>query len=287
MSRRNPINSPRACSISLQTPVPTSITDWCISGFMDSFRRTLPLAMISISIWERRSRVSGSMVWYSSSMPIVKLGFMWKHRLPYGRGSVTLRASSRCPGSPGFWIQEICPAQLFHHARTGLGLLDGQIGYCIHDPLEVFRTHGMVIGVRRRIHKVDGIRHAILHREFHRVQIVAQSLAERHGIAHHSGVQRRLHMTRLPDVTIPVRLAWIVLHDVHFLLAHYVASKIKIEIDALLQSHAEIASVVVGREQLLRGIYLVDALPAPAAERFEKSRKSDVVENLLPVQRID
>ena len=34
-------------------------------------------------------------------------------------------------------------------------------------------------GVRRGIHEVDGVRNAVLHRELHRVQVVAERAAER------------------------------------------------------------------------------------------------------------
>jgi len=57
------------------------------------------------------------------------------------------------------WKQEARPAQLLHDARPGVGLLDGQVGYCVHDPLEIFRPHGMVVGIRRGIQKIDGVRH--------------------------------------------------------------------------------------------------------------------------------
>src|ERR1700761_7227392 len=60
----------------LQMRVPTSMTDWCISALTRSSRRSLPLASISVAMCERRSRVSGSTIWYSSSMPSVKDGRM-------------------------------------------------------------------------------------------------------------------------------------------------------------------------------------------------------------------
>src|ERR1700761_8768335 len=58
----------------LQMRVPTSMTDWCISAFTRSSSRSLPLLSISVAMCERRSRVSGSTVWYSSSIPRVKVG---------------------------------------------------------------------------------------------------------------------------------------------------------------------------------------------------------------------
>ena len=60
----------------LQTEVPTSTTDWCISALTRSCSSSLPFSIISAWICERRSRVTGSTVWYSSSMPMVKVGSM-------------------------------------------------------------------------------------------------------------------------------------------------------------------------------------------------------------------
>ena len=68
--------SARASFMLRQTPVPTSTTDWCISALMRSSSCRLPLAMISALMCERRSNVTGSMVWYSSSIPIVNEGFI-------------------------------------------------------------------------------------------------------------------------------------------------------------------------------------------------------------------
>jgi hypothetical protein len=56
------------------TPVPTSTTDWCISDLTFSFITRLPCAISSVWMCERRSKVTGSTVWYSSSMPIENEG---------------------------------------------------------------------------------------------------------------------------------------------------------------------------------------------------------------------
>ena len=74
--RRRSTTSSRASAIVRQMPVPTSITDWCISALTFSLRRSLPCAISSVLMCERRSSVSGSIVWYSSSMPSVKEGFI-------------------------------------------------------------------------------------------------------------------------------------------------------------------------------------------------------------------
>ena len=60
----------RASCISLQIPVPTSIMDWIISGLICSPSSILPASRISETC-ERNSRVCGSTIWNSSSMPRV------------------------------------------------------------------------------------------------------------------------------------------------------------------------------------------------------------------------
>ena len=54
------------------------------------------------------------------------------------------------------------------------GLFHSQFSYLVHDPVEVFLAHGIYIRIGSRIHKVDGVRDAILAGKFHRVQVVAQ-----------------------------------------------------------------------------------------------------------------
>ncbi len=76
MWRRRLRMSARASSMFRHTPVPTSTTDWCISAFTCSWSLRWPWAMNSALMCERRSKVTGSMVWYSSSMPMEKDGFM-------------------------------------------------------------------------------------------------------------------------------------------------------------------------------------------------------------------
>jgi hypothetical protein len=68
--------SARASVMSLQTPVPTSTTDWCNSALTFSCSTRWPFAMSSVWMCERRSNVAGSIVWYSSSIPIEKDGLM-------------------------------------------------------------------------------------------------------------------------------------------------------------------------------------------------------------------
>src|SRR5437868_10586969 len=79
MSRRSLTTSFLASLMLAQTRVPTSTTDWCISALTRSCNRSLPFSIISAWICERRSRVTGSTVWYSSSIPMVKVGFIYRY----------------------------------------------------------------------------------------------------------------------------------------------------------------------------------------------------------------
>src|SRR5437879_3435735 len=84
-----------------------------------------------------------------------------------------------------------------------------------------------------------------------------------------------------------MRRPWIILHDVHFFLPHNVAPEILFELDAVLQRHAQVASLVVVMEELFWRMHFVDVLPAAAGIWLEESWEADVVEQFLPVQRIN
>src|SRR6202158_4308347 len=79
----------------------------------------------------------------------------------------------------------------------------------------------------------------------------------------------------------------VVVHDMDFFLPDHVAAKVLLEFDAMLQSHAQIAGLVIVMEKLLRRMHLVHMLPTSAGIRFEEGREAYVVENLFPVERIN
>src|SRR5258708_18735005 len=78
--------------------------------------------------------------------------------------------------------------------------------------------------------------------------------------------------------------ARIVRHDADFGLADDVAAEVFLEVDCGLQSHAEIAGVVVGVEELVAVVDVVDVAPAAAVMGFEEGGKADVVEDAVPVE---
>src|SRR2546428_1196948 len=117
----------------LQTPVPTSTTDWCISALMRSSITRRPCVRISVWTCDRRSYVDGSIVWYSSSIPIVRLGFI----------SFAPRDGAWARGASCLRVQQSGPAILargadgVERARTG-ELRDG-----VHDPVQVLLADRM------------------------------------------------------------------------------------------------------------------------------------------------
>ena len=147
--------SARASAMSRHTPVPTSITDWCISDLTFSFSTRLPWAISSVWMCERRSNVSGSTVWYSSSMPMVNEGFVDP---PLSIGAQ--RSASGAGGSWAFFTAILATASTI------------QAKFSV--------PHRVGIGVGRRVHEVDGVGHAVLDRELHGVEVVAEG---RHSVS--------------------------------------------------------------------------------------------------------
>src|ERR1039458_6565369 len=116
---------------------------------------------------DRRSRDSRSMVWYSSSMPMLRLGgFIGS---PFGRSCAgfprcrrLLRGRVlRLGGLIRVAAQEGAPAVLGSHAGMLVGLADRQLRDGVHDPVEVFLADRVYISVGRGIHEVDGVRDAV------------------------------------------------------------------------------------------------------------------------------
>src|ERR1700687_5318751 len=70
------------------------------------------------------------------------------------------------------------PAQLFRWVLIAKGFAYSHFRNRVHDPIEVRLTHGMDVGVRRGIQKVDGVRNSVFYRELHRVQVVTQCPAQ-------------------------------------------------------------------------------------------------------------
>ena len=53
----------------------------------------------------------------------------------------------------------------------------------VDDPLEILRSHRLESRIGRGIQEIDGVGNAVLHRELHGVQIVAERAAQLQAIA--------------------------------------------------------------------------------------------------------
>src|SRR5882724_9219324 len=163
-----------------------------------------------------------------------------------------------------FSREKRCPAQflgwIFIAKRFGYS----HFGDRIHDPIKILPAHGMNIGIGRRIEKINGVGDAIFNREFNRVQVVTQRPAQRLRVLYHSLQQLGYCWRRIFHIALMVWRLRIVVHDVHFFLSDDIAAEIFFELDAMLQSHAQVASLVVVMEKLLRRMDFVDVLPSAA-----------------------
>src|SRR6185503_14062410 len=175
------VTSRFAWAMSGQISVPISTTDWCSSGFMRSLRTAFPCSKIS-AMWERSSRVFGSMTWNSSSIPMLKEGRCGISPSPGGRAG-RLKAARPVAGQ----LQ-----------RAGLERpVDEELGGVADDPGEVVRADREGVAVGGRVHEIDGVRHAVPHRELDRVEVVPERAAQRQTVALDAREKRRLRRRRV------------------------------------------------------------------------------------------
>src|SRR2546423_1676367 len=79
----------------------------------------------------------------------------------------------------------------------------------------------------------------------------------------------------------------VVLHDVYFLLPDHIAAEVLLEAHSALQRHAQIASLIVGAEQILGRVNVIHIPPPATVKRLEERRESYVLEYLIPIHRIN
>ena len=84
-----------------------------------------------------------------------------------------------------------------------------------------------------------------------------------------------------------MRTARIVLHDVHLLLSNDITAEIFLKLNRALECHAKIARLIVRAEEILGRVDVIHVAPTATIKRFEKSRKLDVLKNLIPIHGID
>src|SRR6266404_9181071 len=240
---RNSVTWARASTTDWQIWVPSSTTDWCISGLICSLSVTFPPSRIS---WmcDRSSRVSGSMIANSSSMPRVNVccfalirgsklpsktacchpvsgvgdavGVPWEaNRFPYRFGAncailreLTQLAPCHCR------LQVFTPAQIITPGFVLARFADCHFGDRFDHPFEICLTDVRCFRIRRGIAKINGDRHAVANRKLDRVQVVTKKLVQCQHILLDSFEDffRRLPFGLIPQV---IRMPRLVRHDAH------------------------------------------------------------------------
>src|ERR1700722_7704822 len=187
----------------------------------------------------------------ASSTKYLRFCFFLSHRL-----------DSRCRRCP---YQELGPAILLHWILGALCHLDCHLGRGVDDPIEVLLAYGRDFRIGSGVQEVDGIGHAALDRELHRVQVVAQSPTKRDCVFFHSLFKRGRGRWGISFFgALVVGRTGIVFHDVCFFLADDVAAVVLVELHAVLQSHAKVAGLVVVVKKFIRRMHFVDVLPSTA-----------------------
>src|SRR5688572_19664281 len=185
ISPRSSATSLRTSWMFLQMPVPISMTDWCISGFTRSFRTRFPSSSISWTC-DFNSRVSGSMIWNSSSTPRVKAG-RWTVIVELDlsgrrcRRPGTLRAGPRAGllrlrhGGRGNGLARLLPLPGAGRAGPLVDPLDEPLRGVLDDPRKVVGADRRGIGVGGGVQEVDRVRDAVPHGELDGVEVVSES----------------------------------------------------------------------------------------------------------------
>src|SRR5579884_3775327 len=113
------------------------------------------------------------MVWYSSSIPMLRLGLG-----PPMTGM--LRTSARDTGR-----DQLSPMiRLFMTSRMQRAI-DGHIRDSRYDPGKIVRANGLERRVGRGVHKIDRVRNSVLDGELDCVEIVSERAAKRQRVGGH------------------------------------------------------------------------------------------------------
>src|ERR1700756_2614158 len=78
----------------------------------------------------------------------------------------------------------------------------------------------------------------------------------------------------------------VIRHHMHLFLSHDITTKIFLELSSPLQSHAQVARLVVMLKKLLRRVDFVNMFPPTSGIGLQESRKAGVLKDLIPVQGI-
>src|SRR5437762_5703792 len=224
----------RASTIDWQISVPSSTTDWCISGLICSLSVTFPPSRIS---WmcDRSSRVSGSLMANSPSIPRVNTCFLAliraanfrRKRLAVIPSESVAAIADRATGvsDAGYKylstsrelaefalvhcrLHVFAPAQIITAGFVLARFADRHFGNGFDHPFEICLTDVSCFGIRCGITKINRDRHAVANRKLDRVQVVTKKLVQRqhasldflqdfHGRLPFSSISQMIWMPRL------------------------------------------------------------------------------------------
>src|SRR6266550_5563442 len=85
--------------------------------------------------------------------------------------------------------------------------------------------------------------------------------------------------------TREIRLTRVVSHDHHFFLSDTIAPDKLVEINELLQGHAERSGLVIFSPKLFKRVHTRNIFPTATVEGFKDSGQSHIVDYPLPVER--
>src|SRR3982074_1709097 len=98
--------------------------------------------------------------------------------------------------------QKRCPAQFSSWTLLAKRLFYSYFRDSIHHPLEVFLADGRSLRIRRRIHKINGVRNPIFHGKLDGVQVITESAAKRNRISLYPLQQFGIGRNRIPHIAL-------------------------------------------------------------------------------------
>ena len=166
-------------------------------------------------------------------------------------------------------------AEHFFPARPGVRdfaverAIDDEVRHLFDDMFEIKFGDAIAFEIGRGIQEVDRPGHAVFDREFDRIHFVAERLIDGACVVHDAGAEIFRKIVVLDEVAA---FFGIVANRQDVGLAEGEAADIALEVDEFLERHAVRRGLIVGGEQLLFVVHLVDVLPSAAGETASRSQ---------------
>src|SRR5215472_13512714 len=151
--------------------------------------------------------------------------------------------------------QHFFPARPGRIALSVKSAVDHQSRHFFHDQLKIEFRDAVALEIRRGIQEVDGIGHAVLYRELDGVHFVPERLIDGLRVLHNAHTEFRRQVSMVNQVLPFLR---IIVNGDNVGLAKREAAHVLCEIDEFLQGHAMRGGLVVGGQQLLFVVDLID-----------------------------